>query len=204
MMPNLSLVGHLAGIIVGYLEMTGTLDPLLINDAYLREIESSMSNMSSSPQRRQSGAMMMKMFQWIKKQPNFIPTPNTSVSYYHNIQTSSSSFDSSSSTVVRAIRFVAKFLHDLSETICVCLFGRGRVSNANVRLFSNATAAHLGSFWRSRFSRSSNSSGTTAATGDVGMADFIEGVEEDDDWVGLPPMPAPDVGNSTPTVSRIV
>ena len=163
-MPNLSFMGHLAGILVGYLEMYGLLDFVHNSDSYLKDMESWSS------------------LQRVVNRPNFVVSPANASGIHFRFE-SGSIFRS----LLQGLLMIFKFVHDVLETILVCVFGRGRLANANVRI--------LGSHrdWPNFGGSSSSAGNNTAAVGDL-----IEGIDEDEDWVGLPPMPAPD------TVSRIV
>eukprot|EP00957_Ditylum_brightwellii_P161553 12300454-Ditylum_brightwellii.AAC.1 len=75
------------------------------------------------------------------------------------------------SAIKRAFAMVWKFVRDVMETIKVCIFGRGRDANSNIQLGGDVEAL-WGSGGRS-----------ISGAGEGG------GVDSDDDWVGLPPMP---------------
>jgi hypothetical protein len=66
---------------------------------------------------------------------------------------------------------VFKFIRDVLETLKVCIFGRGRNVNSNIQL-DIATHGWGG--------------GNTLGAG----ADDARAIDDDDEWGGLPPMPA--------------
>jgi membrane associated rhomboid family serine protease len=95
---------------------------------------------------------------------NFVATP-TSSSPLHQEPTALLQ------SLHRGVWIVAKFVRDVLETFVVCIFGQGHSLNANIRLGGwNASSSSDGG----RFL------GSGRALGSGG------GVEDDDDWVGLP------------------
>ena len=163
-MPNLSFMGHLAGILVGYLELYGFLTFLHVSDSFLNDMDS------------------WRSLQWFTSRPNFVKTPSNVGGA--NFQLEPGALCQS---LLKGAGLVVKFVRDILETLLVCVFGRGRIANANVRLFGSSRG------WS--FFGSGTASG---GPGSVGVREYADGIDEDDDWVGLPPMPAPD------TVSRLV
>jgi membrane associated rhomboid family serine protease len=163
-MPNLSFLGHLVGIMTGTLQHHGLFEYIMVNEAYLQEMETWHS------------------LRWLVRRPNFIATPS-----------GSSHFQQDPAFLLRSWRkgfwVATKLVRDVVEFVLVFLFGRGRVANMNVRLFGSRSTSS-----NSLPSPSSGGIPLGSGVGDV----VVEGVEDDDDWVGLPPMPAPD------TVSRLV
>lgn len=153
-MPNLSFLGHLAGILTGTLQYYGVLDYVIVSESYLQYMEN------------------WNAMRWITNRPNFISTPSDGAT----------SFQQEPSALGRSLRkgfwMILRFTHNIIETIWVCIFGRGNTLNLNIR---------LGSWPFSRGSTGSSSSD-------------VEAVDEEDDWVGLPPMPSPD----RESLSRIV
>jgi membrane associated rhomboid family serine protease len=167
-MPNLSFLGHLVGIMTGTLQHHGLFEYIMVNEAYLQEMETTWPSL-----------------QWLVHRPNFIATPS-----------GSSHFQQDPAFLLRSWRkgfwMATKLVRDVVEFVLVFLFGRGgRMANVNGRIFGSSRSTS------SSTSLSSPSSGGVPLGSGVG--DFVvEGIEDDDDWVGLPPMPAPD------TISRLV
>jgi rhomboid domain-containing protein 1 len=138
-MPNLSLMGHLAGVLTGTLQFFGVFDAILVSDAYLQEME------------KWNG------LRFLTGQPSFVATPisldaapRDPVAFRRALGT--------------GIQTLVTFVGNILETILVCIVGRGRDASNNIQMG-----------WPS-----------AGRTGDA-VAEF----EEEDDWVGLPPMPGP-------------
>mmetsp|Transcript_25522 Transcript_25522/g.33844 ORF Transcript_25522/g.33844 Transcript_25522/m.33844 type:complete len:342 (+) Transcript_25522:213-1238(+) len=156
LIPNISFMGHLSGILVGTMQLYGLLDLVILpSDDYLRKMEEwpsivKIMNLPSSSQYR----------------VQFVKTPFTS-------EGDGSRRNPSMlwSAIKRAFAMVWKFVRDVMETIKVCIFGRGRDANSNIQLGGDVEAL-WGSGGRS-----------ISGAGEGG------GVDSDDDWVGLPPMP---------------
>jgi len=123
-MPNLSFLGHLSGILTGTLEYYGVWDRLLfLSDSFLIEIES------------------LPIMRRLVSLDNFVPT---SISTQQALRSSSNSADwsssSSSSSLFQSIRkilnIILKFFRDVLETILVCICGRNyRLANSNIFRF---------------------------------------------------------------------
>jgi len=129
-LPNLSFMGHLSGILAGTLQMYGVLDVFAIpSNEYLQGLEERrrMSNLAS-------------------KLPNFVPTPATDLlrSQYRDV-------GSLGQSVCGGIRTAAMFVLHVFETIRVVVFGRGRRANDNVQLLGGWSAAPGGGGGTSRF-----------------------------------------------------
>ena len=136
-MPNLSLVGHLAGIMSGTLQSYGILDFLFVSDAYLQEME------------------RWNSLRLLTSQPSFVATPVS-------LETGPRDSGSLQRALGNGIRVATTFLKNVLETLFVCIFGRGSDANDNIQLglpFTMPTADNTIEF------------------------------DEEDDWVGLPPMP---------------
>eukprot|EP00536_Pseudo-nitzschia_multiseries_P003630 jgi/Psemu1/323098/estExt_fgenesh1_pg.C_570005 len=118
--PNLSFLGHLAGILTGTLEYYGFLDNVLfVNDRFLVEIES------------------WPLVRNIASLDSFVPTTMTTMTNRQRLRAESSSSSSSSllSSVRRVAGMIGKFVRDILETILVCVCGRncrlGRLTNTS-------------------------------------------------------------------------
>lgn len=100
-MPNLSFLGHLAGILTGTLEYYGFLDCIFASDSFLIELES------------------QPILRWLVSLDSFVGTTG------QRLRAESSS---SSGLLYRAIRrpfdVISKFVRDLLETLLVCVCGR--------------------------------------------------------------------------------
>ena len=151
-MPNLSLLGHLSGILTGTLEYYGVLTCIFPGEAYLHSFE-------ASPR-----------WQWLVHRSNFVATPTGSAS----IQREPTGLWQA---LCHGVAFLFKCIRDVIEAISVCIFGRGHRLNSNIS---------LGRFWptRSRTSDDGSENGHRLGSGVGEMEVFLE---EQDDWVGLPP-----------------
>ena len=154
-MPNLSLLGHLAGILTGTLQLFGVLDVILVSDAYLEEME------------KWNG------LRFLTCQPNFVPTPPVSLETAPQ-RDPAASFRRA---LKNGVQVLGTFLRNVFETLLVCIFGRGRDANDNIQL------------------------GWPLQTPTGMTVDAVSEFEEEDDWVGLPPLSGSSVLDSG---SRIV
>lgn len=140
-MPNLSLLGHLSGILTGTLQFYAFLDIVFVSQAYLQEME------------KWNG------LRWLTTRPTFVATPVMSLDTAQQ-HTDPVSLLRGMRSIIRAIGTFAK---NVLDTIVVAIFGRGQGSNENIQLGWWPAAAE---------GRDSNF--------------------DEEDWVGLPPMPALD------------
>jgi membrane associated rhomboid family serine protease len=112
-MPNISFVGHLCGIIAGTLHLYGLLDWFLLKESFLQEME------------------QWRILRFVTTKENFVPTPTSNLS-------SSDPLRRDPRTLLVALRqgcqFFFTFLGNVLETIHVAIFGRGRRANANLHL----------------------------------------------------------------------
>ena len=123
-MPNISFIGHLCGIITGTLHLYGLLDVVLVDEAYLQEME------------------QWRLLHGLTSKDNFVPTPTTTTAV--TITTNSNNINSGEflrrdprallRTIRRGCLIVLTFLSNVLETIQVAIFGRGRRANANIYL----------------------------------------------------------------------
>lgn len=141
-MPNLSFMGHLAGIITGTLQSYGTLDCILVSEQYSKEMEG------------------WTMLTAITSRPHFVAIPSGG-----DMTMPRGEGSSLGQAAWRAGQMLLKFAKDVMETSQYILFGRGHEANSNIQVAGRGAAI----------------SATAVASG---MDDF-----EDDDWVGLPPIP---------------
>lgn len=124
-MPNLSFLGHLAGILTGTLQHYGLLDGLLLGETFLMELE------------------MKEVFRPLVSLRGFVATQQSSGGGAG--QSLGHPPSNNSSSICQALRtvwgLVFKFLRDLSETFVVCIFGRGHRLNMNVRFWPRSSPA---------------------------------------------------------------
>jgi len=111
-LPNVSFVGHLSGILVGTLQLYGFLDIIMPSDGYLREMED------------------WRSLQFITCLASFVKTPEQS-----DVSIHSRNPGELREALLRSFRTLWKFLGDILETLKVILFGRGR-PNANIHVLS--------------------------------------------------------------------
>jgi len=116
-MPNLSFLGHLAGILTGTLEYYGVLDVLFVTDHFLIQIES------------------LPVMRKLTSLDSFVAT-NPGNRQRLRAESSSSSSSSLGRSIHQGFGIVWKFVRDVIETILVCLFGRNcRISTMNLRFW---------------------------------------------------------------------
>lgn len=114
--PNLSFLGHLAGIITGTLEYYGVLDALFVTDSFLVEME--------------SWPIMMRT---LTSLDSFVATTPGSAQRLRAESSSSSS--SSFQSVHKILKVAFKFFRDIVETIMVCICGRNcRIGSINMNM----------------------------------------------------------------------
>ncbi len=117
-MPNLSFLGHLAGILTGTLQFHGLLDGLLLGETLLMDVEA------------------MEIFRPLTLIRGFVATTHGPAGggVGQAIGHPSSSL---SSLVCRTLRntcgLILKCVRDTLETLVVCIFGRGYSLNMNIR-----------------------------------------------------------------------
>jgi membrane associated rhomboid family serine protease len=117
-MPNISFLGHLAGILTGNLQYFGWLDKFcLMSDTYLIDLE------------------IQPLLRPLVTLPTFVPTYQCT-----NGQYSGSGGDGylrmMGQSIQKVLSLILKIVRDVVETIFVCIFGRGARLNANIRLWN--------------------------------------------------------------------
>lgn len=117
-MPNISFLGHLAGILVGTLQYYGMLDALFPSETYLQEVE------------------MSEKFGALRRQPGYVLSPE-STSYARETT------PDLRAALLASCGCVAVFVKNVCETIKVAIFGRGADANSNIQL--NELSAAWGS-----------------------------------------------------------
>lgn len=182
-LPNISFMGHLSGIIIGTLQLYGLLDYIFIppTDDYLRDMET----------------------KW------FILRPFLSHSAYLKVPPSSSD-DNDISTITNnnnnntrtpAALWTAmkhyfgifiSFLIHFMDCIRILIFGRGTRLNTNIQLpyFPFTSASNT---------TNNNDDDDDDASVIHLSEDGLDNDDDDDDWVGLPP-----ISSTEPVESRLV
>lgn len=116
-MPHISFLGHLSGILVGTLQYYGVLDKLFPSQTYLRERESS------------------ERFEALRQQPGYVAVPETSTDQREtpNIR----------AALLSSCGCITLLVRNVCETIKVIIFGRGAEANANIQMneLNSLTAA---------------------------------------------------------------
>ncbi|KAL7531077.1 hypothetical protein ACHAXR_003836 [Thalassiosira sp. AJA248-18] len=107
-MPQISFLGHLAGILVGTLQYYGVLDVLFPSETYLQEFE------------------MSDRLEGLRRQPGYVMVPEMGFRRENrpDIRTA----------MLTGFGCIAVFMKNVCETIKVCIFGRGVDANANIQL----------------------------------------------------------------------
>ncbi|KAL3800828.1 hypothetical protein HJC23_001665 [Cyclotella cryptica] len=108
-MPQISFLGHLSGILLGTLQSHGALDVIFPSDAYLQDLET------------------WAALQTITSKPGFIKTPETGSPLRR---------DSGGLllAILALLRAIVQFVKNVCETIKFCIFGRGADANENIQL----------------------------------------------------------------------
>ena len=101
-MPNLSFLGHLSGILSGTLEYYGAFDGLFVSDDFMVELES------------------LQMVRPLSMLESFVDTSRGGCQRLR----SESSLLSLSHSMLRITRIVVKFFYNVLETILVCTCGK--------------------------------------------------------------------------------
>jgi hypothetical protein len=109
-MPNLSLLGHLSGIMTGYFQLYGILDRIVMP----------------------SENTLQRMEQWqylqccLYRVPNFVATPSNRVLTRNPADLYQA--------VCNSARFLAQYIGYSIEAVKVIIFGRGSNANANIQV----------------------------------------------------------------------
>lgn len=115
LMPNISFLGHLSGILCGTLQASGHLNSIMPSAEYLRSCDES------------------QRLHFITSKASFVKTaPSERFAIFSN--------SSRENAIVGGAKFVAKFVRNVVETIKVVIFGRGNTANENIRFTEEATA----------------------------------------------------------------
>eukprot|EP00568_Trieres_chinensis_P011483 CAMPEP_0183312236 /NCGR_PEP_ID=MMETSP0160_2-20130417/40855_1 /TAXON_ID=2839 ORGANISM="Odontella Sinensis, Strain Grunow 1884" /NCGR_SAMPLE_ID=MMETSP0160_2 /ASSEMBLY_ACC=CAM_ASM_000250 /LENGTH=254 /DNA_ID=CAMNT_0025477051 /DNA_START=314 /DNA_END=1075 /DNA_ORIENTATION=+ len=113
-MPQVSFVGHLSGILVGTLQLYGLLDIVLPSENYLREIEE------------------WPALQSVKNRNNFITTPIGDDNIVRGRNPGELGI-----ALLKCLRMLWKFLSDVAATLKVIIFGYGARENENIQVVGN-------------------------------------------------------------------
>ena len=111
-MPGLSFMGHLAGIVTGTLQYHGVLDGILVEESYLKEMDSWSS------------------LRWMSSMSSFVPTCDTR----ENISQGRRGPQELVGAICRFAKVAGRLVMNVLETIKVIIFGRGRELNSNIQL----------------------------------------------------------------------
>jgi membrane associated rhomboid family serine protease len=134
-MPNLSFLGHLVGILTGTVQCQGWLDGLLLLD------ETSLIELEA-----------MDIVRPLINMRAFVAVTTTTQGVFGS--TGGQSTGNSSTNVVRtlgcpslstACNLVVKCIHDTFETLLVCILGRGSRLNTNIHLWPRSSSSTLSS-----------------------------------------------------------
>jgi membrane associated rhomboid family serine protease len=112
LMPNLSFLGHLSGLLVGTLQVHGALDCILPSDNYLRMCEKS------------------RILQFLASKPGFINIPPEEMMRDLIPRRERLGL---AMALMTGIGIIWKFIKDVAETIKVCIFGYGN-ENRNIHI----------------------------------------------------------------------
>ena len=107
-MPQISFMGHLSGILIGTMQFHGSLEIVFPSDQYLKESET------------------LPSLQFLVNQPGFIKMPEAGSGLGQR--------EGSAGFFVAVGGSIALFVKNICETIKVIIFGRGEGSNENIQM----------------------------------------------------------------------
>ena len=107
-MPQISFMGHLSGILIGTLQFHGSLDIVFPSDEYLKESET------------------LSSLQFLVNQPGFIKIPEAGSGLGQQ--------EGSAGFFVAVGGSIALFVKNICESLKVIIFGRGERSNENIQM----------------------------------------------------------------------
>jgi rhomboid domain-containing protein 1 len=111
-MPHISFLGHLSGILLGTLQLHGALDIIFPSDTYLQHIET------------------LDALERITSKPGFIRMPESG-SPLRNVSRDAGGF---LPAIFGAFGALVQFIFHVCETIKFAIFGRGAAANENIQL----------------------------------------------------------------------
>ena len=112
-LPNLSFMGHLAGILTGTLHSYGLLEGIIIGEVYTKEME------------------RWTLLRTITSIPNFVTTP---VDTTTTLLLDGSSSSSLGQALCRVAQIIIQFIKNVGETLHFIVLGRGQDANSNTQL----------------------------------------------------------------------
>ena len=118
-MPHISFLGHLSGILLGTLQLHGAMDIFLPTDAYLQHLES------------------LSTLETITSKPGFIRMPEM------GSPLRGGEIGGLIAAVVGGLGVLKQLVINIFETIKFCIFGGGTEANGNIQLLG------LPGVWRS-------------------------------------------------------
>mmetsp|Transcript_31000 Transcript_31000/g.61890 ORF Transcript_31000/g.61890 Transcript_31000/m.61890 type:complete len:329 (-) Transcript_31000:2-988(-) len=119
-MPQISFLGHLSGVLVGTLQLHGAFDSIFPSDSYINELEN------------------WETLQLITTKPGFIRLPETG----NGLRRANNA--GLVASLLAAFGFVVQFVKNVCETIHFCIFGRGSDANENIQMRSIGAALGYG------------------------------------------------------------
>ena len=108
-MPQISFLGHLSGILIGTMQSHGSLNVFFPSDEYLKGSEQKTS------------------LAFIVRQPSFVSMPEAGTGLGRRREGSAGFFAAVAGSI-------SLFLKNICETLKVMIFGRGTVSNQNIQM----------------------------------------------------------------------
>lgn len=115
-MPNLSLLGHISGVLAGYMDLYGIYDLLILpEEATLRAME------------------QWRIWRLLVRAPNFVPSPST-----HIVPRAPPAIGHSIRSGVALVKHYTEYG---LGTIWTAVFGRGADANANILIGQSPTRA---------------------------------------------------------------
>jgi len=114
-MPQISFLGHLSGILIGTMQSHGSLNVFFPTDEYLKDSE------QKTP------------LAFVVRQPSFVSMPEAGTGLGRRREGSAGFFAEVGGSI-------ALFVKNICETLKVMIFGRGEVSNQNIQMSSLGAA----------------------------------------------------------------
>mmetsp|Transcript_18522 Transcript_18522/g.44687 ORF Transcript_18522/g.44687 Transcript_18522/m.44687 type:complete len:422 (+) Transcript_18522:224-1489(+) len=132
-MPNLSFLGHLSGILSGTMQSYGLLDAWFFpSPSYWIELEQQCQEAAASSSSLSSPLLVLKkVLRKARNANGYVLATNTS--WTTAAAASSASRDGSSRVLFQ--NSVCRYMRGAVEKIMVCIFGRGRSLNSNIRIW---------------------------------------------------------------------
>jgi membrane associated rhomboid family serine protease len=128
-MPNLSFIGHLSGIVTGTLQTHGYMDTFCLpSPSYWIHLDDEYHESTTST--------TTSLVRRIQTMNGYVMATSTSWTTTTTTTTSSTSSTGGIINIIyHILQRIVKYVRDVVEVIVVCIFGRGRNLNSNIRIW---------------------------------------------------------------------